>query len=652
MEKLSMPLALGYLKAYAEQDEQIKNAVEFKIFNYRGADQPIRMVPEVLIEQTPDILACSVFGWNFRNFGQLATTYRQIKPQGWTVFGGTHVALQAERVFRLYPDVDVVVNGEGEITFANLLRAYLAGRSRHDLADIRGISFRLASGEIVTTDAEPRIKDLDTIPSPFLTGAIPLVDDQGEFLYDAVTMETNRGCPYSCAFCYWGGATGQKLHAFSPERLAAEVELFGKLRIQNICLADSNFGMLPADQKFLEAFLRTRSAHAFPRALTASWAKNKGKLFYDIVRTMRQAGLQADFTLAIQTLDPEALRTSRRQNMAINKFEDLCEWLHQEGLGSYAEMIWGLPGETYQSFLEGYDRIARLVPRIATYSNLLLPNTAYDHERVEHKFVTIRGPDYDFEYILEHVTMPLSENRRMHAFMFWARVIGEFMFFRYVWIPLRERCGLSQSMVMLDLNAWIETQASDPAAAKLLACRDDVVSNLDASRMGRPLRLLHQDASVARLFERWWNESILPGAPAELRPVLQEIFRYEAMMRPVHEDRARADGMPVETIDEIPYFVRRDVTFAFDVPRAIMPGADQAALESPSPQPTLDYLYQVGFSHHIDNHEIVVQYSAKTREDIRVESLLRNQGVVPEQKDRHVVGLPDASMRKSLSVVS
>jgi radical SAM superfamily enzyme YgiQ (UPF0313 family) len=652
MEKLSMPLALGYLKAYAEQDENIKSAVEFQIFNYRGADQPIRMVPEVLIEQTPDILACSVFGWNFRNFGQLATTYRQIRPQGWTVFGGTHVALQAERVFRLYPDVDVVVNGEGEITFANLLRAYLAGRSRHDLADIRGISFRLASGEIVTTEAEPRIKDLDTIPSPFLTGAIPLVDDHGEFLYDAVTMETNRGCPYSCAFCYWGGATGQKIHAFSPERLAAEVELFGQLRIQNICLADSNFGMLPADQKFLEAFLRTRSEHMFPRALTASWAKNKGKLFYDIVRTMRQAGLQADFTLAIQTLDPEALKTSRRTNMAINKFEDLCEWLHQEGLGAYAEMIWGLPGETYDSFLQGYDRIAKLVPRIATYSNLLLPNTAYDHERAEHKFVTIRGPDYDFEYLLEHVTMPLSDNRRMHAFMFWARVIGEFMFFRYIWIPLRERCGLSQSMVMLDLNAWIETQKHDPAALMLLACRDDVVSNLDASRMGRPLRLLHQDAKVARLFERWWSESILPAAPAELRPLLQEIFRYEAMMRPVHEDRAKAEGLDVETIDEIPYFVRRDVTFGFDVPRTIVPGAEQAVLETPSPQPTLDYYYQVGFSNHIDNHEIVVQYSAKTREEIRVESLLRNQGVAQEPKDRHVVGLPDASMRKHLAVVS
>jgi radical SAM C-methyltransferase len=651
MEKLSMPLALGYLKAYAQQDDRIKSAVDFRIFNYRGADQPVRMVPEVLIAEPPDILACSVFGWNFRNFGQLAATFRQIKPEGWTVFGGTHVAMQAARVFRLYPEVDVVVNGEGEITFANLLRAFLAGRSRHDLADIRGISFRTADGGIVTTEAEPRIKDLDTIPSPFLTGAIPLFDDKGEFLYDAVTMETNRGCPYKCAFCYWGGAVGQKMHAFSRGRLREELDLFGRMRVQNICLCDSNFGMLPADQTFLEDFIATRSQHRFPHLLTASWAKNKGKHFYDIVRTMRQAGLSADFTLALQTLDPDALRTSRRQNMAINKFEDLCEWLHNEGLGAYAEMIWGLPGETYDSFLKGYDRIARFVPRIATYSNLLLPNTAYDRERAEHKFVTIRGQDYDFEYILTHATMTLDDNRRMHAFMFWARIIAEFMFLRHVWIPLRERCGLSQSEVLLDLDAWIETQAGDPAAAALLSCRDEVVSNLDASRTGRPIRILYQHPGVAGLLERWWNESILPKAQSELRPFLRELFRYEAIKRPLHEDRANAEGLEVETIDDTRYFVRRGVTFEYDVAAAVAPGADTAIPPAPLRQPPIDYLYQVGFSQYIDNHEILVQYRGKSRDEIRAESVLRDREIVAQEKDRHVAGLPDTSMRRHLAAV-
>jgi hypothetical protein len=652
MEKLSMPLALGYLRAYAEQDPEVRQALEFRMFNYRGSDQPIQMVPEVLIEKPPDILACSVFGWNFRNFGQLATTFGQINPAGWTIFGGTHVARQAERVFRLYPEVDVVVNGEGEISFANLLRARLAGQSRHDLANIRGISFRTVAGEIVTTEPEPRIEDLDTIPSPFLTGAIPLFDEKGEFLYDAVTMETNRGCPYKCAFCYWGGAVGQRMHSFSRERLRAELELFGRMRVQNICLCDSNFGMRAADQQFLEDFITTRSRHHFPHVLTTSWAKNKGKIFYDIVRTMRQAGLSADFTLAIQTLDPDALRTVRRQNMPINQFEDLCEWLHKEGLGSYAELIWGLPGETYESFLEGYDRVARFVPRIATYSHLLLPNTAYDQERGQHKFVTIRGQDYDFEYILTHATMTLDDNRRMHAFMFWARLIAEFMFLRYIWIPLRERCGMSQSQVLLDLNAWMETQDGDAAAATLLAYRNEVVCTLDASRTGRPIRVLYQHSGVPALLERWWNESIIPKTPADLHPFLRELFRYESIMRPLHEDRARAEGLDVETIGETAYFVRHGVALDFDIAGAISPDADPTTVPQPSPQPPRDYLYQVGFSRHIDNHEIVAQYRAKTRDEIRREALLRDRGFVPEERDRHVVGLPDTSIRRRVAEVS
>lgn len=652
MEKLSMPLALGYLKAYALQDERIRNAVDFRIFNYRGADRPIHMVPEVLIEDPPDILACSVFGWNFRNFGQVASTFRQINPKGWTIFGGTHVAHQARRVFSLYPEVDVVVNGEGEISFANLLNAFLAGRSRHDLADVRGISFRTVMGEIVTTEAEPRIKNLDTIPSPFLTGVLPMFDANGAFLYDAITMETNRGCPYSCAFCYWGGAIGQKIYAFSRDRLREELELFGRMRVQSLCLCDSNFGMRPADRDFLEDLITTRSEHRFPHVLTTSWAKNKGKLFYEIVKTMRQAGLSADFTLAIQTLNPEALRTSRRQNMAINEFEDLCEWLQKEGLGSYAEMIWGLPGDTCDSFLDAYDRIARFVPRIATYSNLLLPNTAYDREREEHRFVTIRGQDYDFECVLTHTTMTLNDNRHMHAFMFWARIIAEFMFFRHLWLPLREVCGLSQSKILIELDDWIGSHANHASAAALLRCRNEVVSNLDASRTGRPIRILYQDPGVLTLLETWWNESILPRARCEFHPFLRELFRYETLMRPLHEHSAGTQGLEVELVDEIPYFVRRGVTFDFDVPSAIFVCSNATSPPPRSQQPPVDYYYQVGFSQHIDNHEIVMQYRARTRDELMTESILRSQGFIPEERDRHVAGLPDRSTATHFAMVN
>ena len=70
-----------------------------------------------------------------------------------------------------------------------------------------------------------------------------------------------------------------------------------------------------------------------------------------------------------------------RKNMKLNEFEDLARWLQAEGLDTYAELIWGLPGETADTFIKGYDRISEHVSKIAIYPHLILPNTDFDKNR-------------------------------------------------------------------------------------------------------------------------------------------------------------------------------------------------------------------------------------------------------------------------------
>ncbi|GGV57801.1 radical SAM protein [Streptomyces spectabilis] len=127
----------------------------------------------------------------------------------------------------------------------------------------------------------------------------------------------------------------------------------------------------------MDDLIKIRDRYGFPRALETSWAKNKSNTFYDIVRTMKRAGLQSSFTLALQTLDDGTLSLMNRRNIKLNRWEELVTWLRGEGLECYAELIWGSPGETVESFMEGYDRLSRDVSRIAVYSMLLLPNTDY-----------------------------------------------------------------------------------------------------------------------------------------------------------------------------------------------------------------------------------------------------------------------------------
>ena len=116
-------------------------------------------------------------------------------------------------------------------------------------------------------------------------------------------METNRGCPYKCAFCYWGGAVGQRVRAFSRERLRAELEVFAKHKVHTIVACDANFGMLPSDVEFVEDVIDIREQYGFPaRDRDVLGQEQVQGVLRDRAR-MKQAGMRSSFTLALQTLD-------------------------------------------------------------------------------------------------------------------------------------------------------------------------------------------------------------------------------------------------------------------------------------------------------------------------------------------------------------
>ncbi|WP_424535038.1 KedN5 family methylcobalamin-dependent radical SAM C-methyltransferase [Sphaerisporangium viridialbum] len=614
----SMPLAAGYLKSTALADDRIRREADIRIFNFGGGTSISAMATEIFSERCPQIFACSVLGWNFRAFGSLAETYKRMNPDGWVVFGGTHVAHQAERVFRLFPAVDVIVNGEGELVFRDLVNAHLDGRPVHDLGHIEGISFRDTGQMIHTTAPRERIENLDVIPSPILSGALDMVDAEGRFRYDVALMETNRGCPYKCSFCFWGGAVGQRVKAFSRERLRAELEVFAKLQVETIALCDANFGMLPIDEEFVDDLIEIRDRYGYPRALESSWAKNKSKVFYSIVRKMKRAGLRSSFTLSLQTLSDEALSLMNRRNMKVNDWEDLVTWLNAEGLECYAELIWGAPGETVESFYEGYDRLASRIARIAVYPLLLLPNTEYYDKRDEHGIVAVRGDTDDFEYSLAHNTISFAENLHMQKFMFWARVMAEYTVLRHAWAPLRVLGGLSQSGVLRNIQHWME-ETDDPAAEPLRALLLRAAADQDA--YGPAVAYLLSDGEAKRLLTRWWNESMRPVLPPEAVPVLDDIFQYDLLTHPIlRRDDVfdTTEALPMVRVGNDDYFLRSGLKFEHDVP-AILDAMRTGEPPDLSPFPvTLDLYYRTGFENFLGttNHEEIIYFMGMSRRQI------------------------------------
>ncbi|XTZ19039.1 KedN5 family methylcobalamin-dependent radical SAM C-methyltransferase [Micromonospora echinospora] len=613
----SMPLASGYLKATALADEGVRRSTDITICNYQGGVTHSTIANDLFTHRVPDVIAFSVQGWNYRTFGSLAATFKQLNPDGWVVFGGTHVSWQGERVFRMFPDVDIVVNGEGEFTFRDLLRARLGGTGKHDLGAVEGICYQNPDGPPVTTADRERVQDLDVIPSPFLTGAIDLTDDAGRFRYDVALMETNRGCPYKCAFCYWGGAVGQRVRAFSRDRLRAELEIFAKLKVHTVVACDANFGLLREDVQFVDDMISLRDEYGFPRALETSWAKNKSKVFYEIVHKMKQVGMRSSFTLALQTLSDRSLRTMNRRNMKVNDWEDLIEWLDQEGLDCYAELIWGAPGETPESFMEGYDKLARRVSRIAVYPMLLLPNTDYMEKKEVYGIVSVRGDADDFEYVLAHQTMSFTENQQMQKFLFWARVVAENAVLRHVWPVVRELGSITQSQVLRSLEDWIDT-TDDPAAEPLRAARDSAVGG--TAGFGAAITYLHTSPGSGAMLRRWWADAVHPLIPAEVAPIVAEVFEYDLLTRPVcpEANPAATDGLTEVEVRGESYYLRGAVHLGYDVPRLVR-ALRKNERPDLAPKPTvLDLYYKTGAMNAVmsTNHEVIIHFMGMTREDV------------------------------------
>jgi len=605
MSKESMPLAAGYLAAMIQGDSDLSKRCRVEILNYSGATSPWEMATQLLGSDIPDILCFSVLGWNVRQFGAIAETFKQVNPKGLVVFGGNHVSNQAERTLRQWPEVDVVVNGEGELTIVDLLSRIADDR---DLAEVEGISYRDTDGSVRTTAERARIDDLDIIPSPILSGVLPLQDDAGAFRYDVALLETNRGCPYHCSFCYWGGAVGQRVRSFSRQRLRAELEVLALAKAETVVLCDANFGILRSDLEFVEDLVEVRRRYGFPRALETSWAKNKSKTFYEIVDIMRREGIRSSFTLALQTLSDNALATMNRKNMKINAWKDLTERLSADGMDIYAELIWGAPGETPESFLEGYDELAQHVSRIAAYPLILLPNTDYVDRKDLYGFVTVRGDRDDFEYVLANKDMTLQQNLDMQRFLFWARLLAENLVLRRVFPALRAAGSIRQSQVILSIASHIEAQQS--AGAHLLRGAS-ANSTADPDSLSPALEFCFTSPEFDELVLGWWkaNGPSLVSTPW-IEP-LAELIRFDLDSRPLPDAATRGLHDAVADVRDGEEVFVAEFDYSYDVLGIAEGKSSTAPRRSPM---RVELSWKAGFAELAasTNHEETAHYVARS----------------------------------------
>jgi anaerobic magnesium-protoporphyrin IX monomethyl ester cyclase len=179
-------------------------------FNPLSCDEIIAKIGQM----QPDIIGIStVFSTLMRSARVIARRVKELFPDKVVVFGGNHAHFIAADLIR-EPYVDVVVLGEAEDSFRELVEHLECGR---DLADVRGILYK-RDGVPCRTPARPPIQDLDTLPFPERQLFFQKIPENF-----VIPMLGSRGCPFHCIYCSTTAFWGRRWRARSPESIVAEL---------------------------------------------------------------------------------------------------------------------------------------------------------------------------------------------------------------------------------------------------------------------------------------------------------------------------------------------------------------------------------------------------------------------------------------------
>lgn len=344
-----LPYSIACLRSYIEAHAVNPGRYTFlpMIFKRMPIGEIVRQV------EAADVVGFSTYVWNANISLEVARRLKAQSPTVLIVFGGPQVPDKPEQFLLDHPFIDIVVHNEGEKTFLRLLEEY-PRRLWHDLP---GISFIDTDGSFVKTESGERMRDLAELPSPFLNGIFDrLIADNPVEKWIGL-WETNRGCPFKCTFCDWGSATSAKVSRFDLDRLYDEIEWFVNNKIEYIFVCDANFGSQKRDVDIAQRVADLRLESGFPQGFSVQSTKNATERAYITQKILADAGLNKGVALSMQSLDAETLKNIKRDNISLETYLELSRRFTRDKVETYSDLILALPGETYDSYVEGIDTL-------------------------------------------------------------------------------------------------------------------------------------------------------------------------------------------------------------------------------------------------------------------------------------------------------
>ncbi|ARU60380.1 hypothetical protein CBW65_04345 [Tumebacillus avium] len=290
---------------------------------------------------------------------EMARLAKRIDPNVKVVVGGSHATIAYDHVLA-EPAVDYVVLGEGERSFAELLRHLEAGQRP---LGMQGVAFRMTEEEAAAhltgystrggeyplyCDLRPQwVTDLDSLPRP----AADLLDFSK---YNGRTIIlTSRGCPFSCSFCTVHATVGKKHRARNPECVLDEIEWYiREHNVRSFHFEDDNFSFdMSRAERICDLIIERNLDIEFrlPNGMTII------KMNQNIVDKMAKAGVK-DLFFGLETTNPNRLKLLGKTFTSIKSVKNALDWFKSHGLKMGTSLIIGFPDETLEEMV--YDIVS------------------------------------------------------------------------------------------------------------------------------------------------------------------------------------------------------------------------------------------------------------------------------------------------------
>ncbi len=332
---ITPPLGLMYIASFIEETRRD----DVRIFDIRFYREPLKEIYRIIAEFDPDIIGISALTLEAPALYQIAHFIKMVSDIP-VIAGGPHVTSVPKEVLRNH-DIDVVVVGEGEMIFKELLDAMDKG---HGLEMVHGIGYRKGN-EIVINQPPPQIQHLDELPFPswdlielgkYADTASMSIIGYGPYM----VLLTSRGCPFHCTYCH--NIMGKSFRARSVKNVLEEIGVL----IENYDITDfeiiddiSNF-----DRERFKEIMRGIINKGWKVTLSFPNGVRTDLLDDEAVHLMRQAGT-AEISIAVESATPR-LQKMVKKNLNLGKVRHIIDVCVKEGMYVRGFFMLGFPTET------------------------------------------------------------------------------------------------------------------------------------------------------------------------------------------------------------------------------------------------------------------------------------------------------------------